>query len=100
MTPVFVANSRCECQASLSAKLTIERFVVSGSAFRDGKRIASLDPGHSQTLRWEDDRHLVWTDYRKASGVGRHALVRCSLTGGCQRITDYVKRNEFSFPAP
>ncbi len=66
----------------------------------DGTRIASFDPGHSQTLRWEDDSHLLWTDYRRASGVGQHALVRCSLTGGCQRITDYVKRNQFSFPSP
>ena len=38
MSTVFVANSRCECQASLSARLTAERFVESGSAYRDGRR--------------------------------------------------------------
>ncbi len=45
MTPIFVANSRCECQASLSAKLTEAHYVVNGSAFRDGKRESA--PAHA-----------------------------------------------------
>ena len=51
MTHVFVANSRCECQASLSAKLTEERYVVAGSAFRDGKR----EPAPAHTIHPEND---------------------------------------------
>lgn len=38
MTPTFVATSRCECQAILSAQLTDQRLVVSGSALLLGKR--------------------------------------------------------------
>jgi hypothetical protein len=45
MTPVYVAHSRCECQASLSAQLTEQRFVVTGSAYREGKRESA--PAHS-----------------------------------------------------
>lgn len=37
-TPTFVVNSRCECQASLSAKLSEERFALEGSAFLHGDR--------------------------------------------------------------
>jgi hypothetical protein len=45
MTPTFVASSRCECQASLSAELTDQRFVVSGTAVFRGKRERS--PAHA-----------------------------------------------------
>lgn len=45
MTSAFVANSRCECQATLSARLTEDRYVVSGSAFREGRRENA--PAHS-----------------------------------------------------
>ncbi len=38
MNPSFVASSRCECQAALSAELTDQRFVVSGTALYLGKR--------------------------------------------------------------
>lgn len=38
MTPALVANSRCECQASLTALLSEKRFVIAGSAFRGGRR--------------------------------------------------------------
>ena len=65
----------------------------------DGKRLASFDPGVSTTLRWEDDKHLVWTDYLSGRS-SRHALVRCSLAGDCERITALVKRNAFHFPRP
>jgi len=45
MSTVFVANSRCECQASLSAKLTGDRYVVAGSAYREGRRESA--PAHA-----------------------------------------------------
>jgi len=45
MTPTFVASSRCECQATLSAQLTEQRFVVSGSALLLGRRENA--PAHS-----------------------------------------------------
>ena len=45
MNVAFVASSRCECQASLTAKLTEERYVVTGSAFRDGRRESA--PAHA-----------------------------------------------------
>jgi hypothetical protein len=45
MIVAFVAQSRCECQASLTAKLTEERYVVTGSAFRDGRRESA--PAHA-----------------------------------------------------
>jgi len=38
MTSVYVASSRCECQASLTAELTEERLPLHGSAFLMGKR--------------------------------------------------------------
>lgn len=41
----FVASSRCECQASLSAKLSAERCVLEGTAFLLGKR--EIAPAHS-----------------------------------------------------
>ena len=41
----FVADSRCECQASLRAELDSERNVLRGTAFLRGKR--ELAPGHS-----------------------------------------------------
>jgi hypothetical protein len=44
-TAQFLANSRCECQATLSAELTKERFVVAGSAFLLRKREPA--PAHS-----------------------------------------------------
>lgn len=34
----FVATSRCECQATLSAELSPDHFVVTGSATRRGVR--------------------------------------------------------------
>ena len=45
MTPAFVVNSRCECQASLSAQLTEQRYVVAGSALMLGRREPA--PAHS-----------------------------------------------------
>ncbi len=45
MTPSYVATSRCECQASLTAQLTEQRFVVSGSALLLGRREPA--PAHS-----------------------------------------------------
>lgn len=45
MTATFVATSRCECQATLSAQLTEQRFVVAGSALLLGKREKA--PAHS-----------------------------------------------------
>jgi hypothetical protein len=45
MATVLVAHSRCECQAMLSARLTPERFVLSGFAFRVGRRENA--PAHS-----------------------------------------------------
>jgi hypothetical protein len=45
MTPTFVANSRCECQATLTAQLTEDRTVVAGSALLIGKREPA--PAHS-----------------------------------------------------
>jgi hypothetical protein len=41
----FVADSRCECQASLRAELDASRLVVRGSAFLRGKR--EVAPAHS-----------------------------------------------------
>lgn len=38
MTSVYVASSRCECQASLTAELTEDRLPIAGSAFLLGKR--------------------------------------------------------------
>lgn len=38
MTPAYVASSRCECQASLTAELTEDRLPIHGSAFLLGKR--------------------------------------------------------------
>lgn len=43
--PHFVASSRCECQASLSAQLTEERFVIAGSASYLGQR--EIAPAHA-----------------------------------------------------
>lgn len=38
MSVSYVVSSRCECQATLSAQLTEERFVSAGSASYLGKR--------------------------------------------------------------
>ncbi len=43
--PHFVASSRCECQATLSAQLTEQRFVVAGSAYYLGQRESA--PAHA-----------------------------------------------------
>jgi hypothetical protein len=45
MASVFVANSRCECQATLTARLTEQRYVESGTAYREGRRENA--PAHS-----------------------------------------------------
>jgi hypothetical protein len=45
MTPSFVASSRCECQATLTAELTEQRFVQTGYASFRGKRENA--PAHS-----------------------------------------------------
>lgn len=44
VSSVFVVNSRCECQANLSAKLSAEHHAFQGSAFRDGRR--EIAPAH------------------------------------------------------
>jgi hypothetical protein len=41
----YVANSRCECQAALSAELTADRFVIDGAATLRGARERS--PAHT-----------------------------------------------------
>lgn len=38
MTVLYSIQTRCECQATLSARLTAERFVIGGTAQRYGKR--------------------------------------------------------------
>jgi hypothetical protein len=38
MTSVYVASSRCECQASLTTELTEDRLPLNGSAFLLGRR--------------------------------------------------------------
>src|SRR5688572_29891715 len=43
--PVYVAFSRCECQASLGAELTEDRLTMNGTAFLLGKRENA--PAHS-----------------------------------------------------
>jgi hypothetical protein len=45
MTPSFVASTRCECQATLTAELTEQRYVCSGTATYRGKRESA--PAHS-----------------------------------------------------
>lgn len=45
MSVAFAVQTRCECQATLTAKLTAERFVVSGSAQRYGKKESA--PAHA-----------------------------------------------------
>lgn len=45
ITASFVATSRCECQASLTAQLTEDRFVVAGTALLIGRRESA--PAHS-----------------------------------------------------
>jgi hypothetical protein len=43
--PHFVASSRCECQATLSAQLTEQRYVIAGSANYLGQRESA--PAHA-----------------------------------------------------
>ncbi len=45
MAAHFVASSRCECQATLSADLTADRFALGGRAYLLGKRESA--PAHA-----------------------------------------------------